>query len=109
LQEAPRRKIEIRSAEKGRAETFTVRDSRIAEAPSTHTQFKAKSSATLAEWQARREALRCQILSAAGLFSPGTADQRARRLPPFFEMISSLPDPGGDRTTQFAFGLAQFD
>ena len=45
-----------------------LKDSRNTETPATDTHFKAKSYATLAEWQARREALRRQILSAAGLF-----------------------------------------
>ena len=45
-----------------------AQDSRNTEAPNTDTHFKAKSFATLAEWQAHREALRRQILSAAGLF-----------------------------------------
>jgi dienelactone hydrolase len=43
-------------------------DSRNTETPATDTHFKAKSYATLAEWQTRREALRRQILSAAGLY-----------------------------------------
>jgi dienelactone hydrolase len=45
-----------------------AQDSRNAEIPNTDTHFRAKSFATLAEWQAHREALRRQILSAAGLF-----------------------------------------
>jgi dienelactone hydrolase len=45
-----------------------AQDSRNTEIPNTDTHFKAKSFATLAEWQAHREVLRRQILSAAGLF-----------------------------------------
>jgi dienelactone hydrolase len=45
-----------------------AQDSRNSDTPNTDTHFKAKSFATLAEWQSHREALRRQILSAAGLF-----------------------------------------
>jgi dienelactone hydrolase len=42
-------------------------DSRNAQTPNTDTHFKASSSASLAEWQVRREALRKQVMFAAGL------------------------------------------
>lgn len=45
-----------------------AQDARHTDTPNTDTHFHAKSFATLAEWQAHREALRRQILSAAGLF-----------------------------------------
>ncbi len=44
-----------------------AQDSRNTETPNTDTHFVPKSYRTLAEWQARRAALRTQILSAAGL------------------------------------------
>ena len=44
-----------------------ARDARNAETPNTDTHFSPKTYKTLAEWQARREVLRKQILSAAGL------------------------------------------
>ncbi|MGA7234214.1 MAG: hypothetical protein WBY44_00945 [Bryobacteraceae bacterium] len=50
------------------AAQIPAQDSRNTEAPNTDTHFKAKSFATLAEWQTHREALQRQILSAAGLF-----------------------------------------
>ncbi len=43
-------------------------DSRNTQIPNTDTHFAPKTYKTLAEWQARREQLRRQILSAAGLF-----------------------------------------
>ncbi len=43
------------------------RDARNVNLPNTDTHFTAKTYKTLAEWQARREVLRKQILSAAGL------------------------------------------
>ena len=43
------------------------RDARNVDIPNTDTHFTAKTYKTLAEWQARREFLRNQILSAAGL------------------------------------------
>jgi len=42
-------------------------DARNTEIPNTDTHFTARQYKTLAEWQARRERLRKQILSAAGL------------------------------------------
>ena len=45
-----------------------AQDSRNSDTPNTDTHFKPKSFATLAEWQAHRDTLRRQILSAAGLF-----------------------------------------
>ncbi|HEY1493490.1 MAG TPA: hypothetical protein VGF49_03070 [Candidatus Solibacter sp.] len=44
-----------------------AQDARNAEIPNTDTHFTARSYKTLAEWQARREHLRKQVLSAAGL------------------------------------------
>uniref|UniRef100_Q01SB1 Acetyl xylan esterase domain-containing protein n=1 Tax=Solibacter usitatus (strain Ellin6076) TaxID=234267 RepID=Q01SB1_SOLUE len=44
-----------------------AQDSRNTEIPNTDTHFTARSYQTLAEWQARREHLRKQVLSAAGL------------------------------------------
>lgn len=44
-----------------------AQDARNIDLPNTDTHFAAKTYATLAEWQARREFLRKQILSAAGL------------------------------------------
>ena len=43
------------------------RDARKIDPPSTDTRFTAKTYKTLAEWQARREFPRKQILSAAGV------------------------------------------
>lgn len=43
-------------------------DARNVDLPNTDTHFTAKSYKTLAEWQARKEFLRTQILSAAGLY-----------------------------------------
>src|SRR4051794_12991900 len=43
------------------------RDSRNTEIPNTDTHFKPRTYKTLAEWQARREQLRKQVLSASGL------------------------------------------
>jgi len=43
------------------------RDARNVDLPNTDTHFAARTYQTLAEWQARREFLRGQILSAAGL------------------------------------------
>jgi len=43
------------------------RDARNVNLPNTDTHFSAKTYKSLAEWQARREFLRKQILSAAGL------------------------------------------
>ena len=42
-------------------------DSRNTEIPNTDTHFVARTYKTLPEWQARKQALRTQILSAAGL------------------------------------------
>ncbi|MGA2271525.1 MAG: hypothetical protein ABSH44_23930 [Bryobacteraceae bacterium] len=44
-----------------------AQDSRNVNLPNTDTHFAAKTYRTLAEWQARKEFLRKQILSAAGL------------------------------------------
>src|SRR5690349_11152905 len=44
-----------------------AQDIRNTYVPNTDTHFKAKTYQTLAEWQARREVLRKQILSASGL------------------------------------------
>ena len=44
-----------------------AQDSRNTEIPNTDTHFTARSYKTLAEWQVRREHLRKQVLSAAGL------------------------------------------
>ncbi len=45
-----------------------AQDARNVNLPNTDTHFSAKTYKTLAEWQAHKEALRKQILSAAGLF-----------------------------------------
>ena len=42
-------------------------DSRNANTPNTDTHFVPRTYKTLAEWEARKKALRTQILSAAGL------------------------------------------
>ena len=44
-----------------------ARDARNVDPPNEDTHFTARTYKTLAEWQARRESLRQQILSAAGL------------------------------------------
>ena len=44
-----------------------AQDARNVNLPNTDTHFTARTYQTLAEWQARREFLRQQILSAAGL------------------------------------------
>ena len=44
-----------------------AQDARNTDIPNTDTHFAAKTYATLAEWQTRKELLRKQILSAAGL------------------------------------------
>jgi len=46
------------------------RDARNIDLPGTDTHFHAKTYGSLAEWQARKEFLRKQILSAAGLLPP---------------------------------------
>ena len=45
-----------------------AQDARNLNLPNTDTHFTARTYHSLAEWQARRDALRRQILSAAGLF-----------------------------------------
>ncbi len=47
-----------------------AQDARNTETPNTNTHFVAKTYRTLAEWEARKQALRTQILAAAGLFPP---------------------------------------
>src|SRR5215831_14697054 len=44
-----------------------AQDSRNTDTPNTDTHFVPRAYKTLAEWEARRQALRTQILSAAGL------------------------------------------
>lgn len=47
-----------------------AQDSRNTNIPNTDTHFTTRTYKTLAEWTARRQALRTQILSAAGLLPP---------------------------------------
>jgi dienelactone hydrolase len=50
------------------AAQIPAQDSRNTQIPNTDTHFQPKEYKTLAEWQQRHEALRRQILSAAGLY-----------------------------------------